>query len=81
MLNLRTLAIKLLDDDEGITEDAYNYLSAMLDTKDCTEIDNAIRKLEGRVFLKKDHTLKDPKIGVVPASELGDSWAPEDHLK
>lgn len=82
MLTLRTLAIKLLDDDEGITEDAYDYLLSMLDTKECIEIDSAVRKQSGRVFLPTDHGLKDgPKMGVVHPSDLTDKLTPEDYLK
>jgi len=51
-MELRQLAIALLNDDEGINWGAFEILSAMLqEQKDCQDILDAIRVTDERVYL------------------------------
>jgi hypothetical protein len=53
---LRKLATLLLDDENGINEEAYNELSAHLSKEAVNEdITNAVEAMEGRFFLNEDH--------------------------
>lgn len=50
---LRNLVIGILDDDHGITEDAYLTLVEILPDKLYNEIVLRVRMCEGRVYLPK----------------------------
>jgi len=55
---LRKLAILLLDDENGINEEAYNELSAHLSKEAVNEdITNAVVSQDSRFFLNEDHGL------------------------
>jgi hypothetical protein len=50
---MRDLAIRLLDDDEGITVEAWNLLKLMLDAVKDADIINAVKCTEGRCYLSE----------------------------
>lgn len=54
---LRELALELLDDEHGITQDAWAVLFDLLAVKPHNDIINAVTGSEGRVYLPKDHGL------------------------
>jgi hypothetical protein len=54
-LELRQLAIDLLDDAQGINEAAWIDLRNSLIAAGCTDISNAVSSAEGRFFLPEDH--------------------------
>jgi len=51
---LREFAIRLLDDENGIKEDAYNILKDMLIQNNSADINNAVDIVEGRAFIGED---------------------------
>ena len=51
---LRQLAINLLDDEHGISEDAYDGLLQLIPTG-AEEIFAVVEACEGRYFLPEDH--------------------------
>jgi hypothetical protein len=58
---LRKLAIDLLDNEEGITEAAYQSLQSLEATianGSCGDIFLAAQAAEGHYFLEEDHGLK-----------------------
>jgi len=54
MKNLRTLAILLLDDENGINAAAYNELATQLAAEGHTDILNAVTAQDGRYYLGED---------------------------
>lgn len=57
---IRTLALELLDDQHGITQDAWNALYVVLEETSvdmAAEFANAVDGSEGRVFLPEGHGL------------------------
>jgi hypothetical protein len=59
MPTLRELALELLDDPHGITQEAWAVLYALLEASDdeYEDIAKAVDGSEGRVFLGEDHGL------------------------
>lgn len=54
--DIRCLAIAVLDDPQGINEDAWNILREMLG-KENNDIIQAVNSCENRFFLPEDHGL------------------------
>ena len=51
---LRQLAIAILDDENGVSETAFNALQDVCETS-CDDIFGAVTACEGRYFLPEDH--------------------------
>ena len=61
MSQIRELALELLDDGEGITQDAWPLLCEMLvddPEGDSSDIREAVGGSEGRVYLPENHGIK-----------------------
>lgn len=56
-VELRKLALALLDDPMGIDSDAWDILSDMLQADSQVDIVLSVRATEGRWYLKEDHNL------------------------
>ena len=54
MKNLRILAILLLDDENGINEQAFQQLAVELEIAGHTDILNAVNAQDGRFYLGED---------------------------
>ena len=55
-VQLRKLAILMLDDPDGINEEVYNELHSLLDTAPVNEdITNMVNATDGRFYLPEDH--------------------------
>jgi hypothetical protein len=52
---LKNLAIRLLDDDYGITEEAYSSLLDAIGDDIATELNRRVKAIEGRYYLPEDH--------------------------
>jgi phytoene/squalene synthetase len=63
MNNFKTLAIKLLDDDEGITDDAFQALRDLgkeLQLKNwLVQLGEQVKATNGRFYLPEGHTMTD----------------------
>ena len=57
-MNLKKLTVLLLDDDLGITEEAYTALLDCLPECDALELNKRIEAQDGRFFLPEDHDLQ-----------------------
>ena len=57
MDKLKDLAVRLLDDENGIHELAYCALLDMLSEQDALELNKQTRETEGRFYLPAGHTL------------------------
>jgi hypothetical protein len=60
MAFLRELALELLDDENGITDDAWRVLYGLFEASD-EEYEGIVRALkgtEGRVYLRENHGLE-----------------------
>ena len=57
---IRELAFELLDDEYGITQDAWTVLFRMFEqsTEEYQDIVNAVDGSEGRVYLRSDHGIE-----------------------
>ena len=55
---LRELAIRLLDDENGINASAYEYLSGLLTESDNKDILSLVDGCNDRFFLPEEHGLK-----------------------
>lgn len=55
---LKKLAILLLEDEQGITEDAYAALLDILPEKTALELNKWVKATEGRFYLPEDHGLE-----------------------
>tara|TARA_R110002126_G_scaffold253231_3_gene396275 strand:- start:1384 stop:1635 length:252 start_codon:yes stop_codon:yes gene_type:complete len=53
-LELRKLAILVLDDEHGIAESAYNQLVDMLVNNECQDILDAVDGSDGRYYIGED---------------------------
>ena len=51
MKNIRIFAITLLDDENGINEDAFNMLAPELFGAGCQDVLDAVKCQDGRYFL------------------------------
>lgn len=71
MKNIRTLAILLLDDENGIPEAAFNELADFLVESDNTDILDVAVCVDGRVFINEGDAEKLAQIGPVTAPDLG----------
>ena len=49
---VREMAIKLLDDEEGINESGYDSLRQLLKCYHCEDIINCVDATDGRFYLK-----------------------------
>ena len=58
MNKLRELALELLDDEHGISTDAWAVLQPMLVENGDQDILDAIDGCEGRVYLSEDHGIE-----------------------
>jgi hypothetical protein len=60
--NLRRLALELLDDDHGITQEAWEVLYSLLEKsgEKYEDIVKTIESSDGRVYLPEDHNLYRP---------------------
>jgi len=54
---LRELTIALLDDEYGISSEAYELLVEILPAGLLLELTQAVRSSEGRVYLSENHEL------------------------
>lgn len=54
---LKSLAVKLLNDDQGICEEGYNALRALLPARFANDLALQIECYESRYYLPEDHTL------------------------
>ena len=52
---LRNLAMELLDDEHGITQEAWEILFQMLERNGDQDIIDAVTGSEGRVYLRENH--------------------------
>ena len=59
---LKNLAIRLLDDDEGITEDAYGALLDILPESLALALNKEVEATDGRFYLPEGHSLSDWRI-------------------
>lgn len=63
MINFKSLAIKLLDDENGISEDAYQALRdlgrELRMNNWLTQLHAQVKATEGRFYLPEDHTMTD----------------------
>jgi len=55
---LRELAIELLDDEHGITQDAWAVLHEALERDEHNDIISAVDGNSGRVYLPSDHGIE-----------------------
>lgn len=58
MKKLKNLAVRLLDDEHGITEKAYLALLDMLSEKSALKLNKHVKAMEGRFYLPKYHELR-----------------------
>jgi hypothetical protein len=58
---LKSLAVRLLDDEEGITEEAYTALLDVLSEDIAVELNKRVKAAQGRFYLPEGHTLQDWK--------------------
>jgi len=60
MERLRELALELLDDPHGISQDAWVVLYALFEAsdEDCDDIAKALKGTEGRVYLRENHGIE-----------------------
>lgn len=59
MASLRELALEVLDDEHGITQDAWAVLYALLEEQgEHEDIAKAVDGCEGRVYLPEGHGLQ-----------------------
>lgn len=54
---VRRLAVRLLDNDEDISEDAWCYLRQLLEVAGHQDIIDQVEATDGRFYLPKDATL------------------------
>ncbi len=52
--DLRELALLVLDDENGISEEAFNKLSSLLEDIGCADILVAVDSSEGRFYIGED---------------------------
>lgn len=52
--SIRDFAIDLLDDEYGINNDAYQKLETLLVETGNTDVSNATKGVEGRLYLEED---------------------------
>ena len=62
MDKLKNLAIRLLDDENGISELAYDALLDMLSAQDALELNKQAKATDRRFYLPKEHTLASWRI-------------------
>lgn len=55
---LKNLAVRLLDDEDGITEDAYAALLDVLPEKLALALNKEVKATDGRFYLPEGHTLR-----------------------
>jgi len=70
MKNLRILAILLLDDENGINEQAFQQLAVELEIAGHTDILNAVNAQDGRFYLGEDDAADLLKVGCFAQSEI-----------
>lgn len=60
MTTLRELAIKLLDDDNGISDNVWEVLYSLLSSsgEEYGDIACAIKEMDNRMYLPTDHNLE-----------------------
>lgn len=58
---LKNLAVRLLDDEEGITEEAYTALLDVLSDEIAVELNKCVEVAQGRFYLSEGHALQDWK--------------------
>jgi hypothetical protein len=58
---LKNLAVRLLDDEEGITEEAYTALLDILPEDVALDLNKVVEAAQGRFYLPEDHGLQDWK--------------------
>jgi hypothetical protein len=56
-MNLRKLAVLVLNDDHGISYEAFEQLLECLSDDDAVTLRGHVDACEGRFYLPKDHTL------------------------
>lgn len=56
---LKNLAVRLLDSDEGITEDAYAALLDILPEHIALELNRQVKATDGMFYLPEDHDLQE----------------------
>lgn len=54
---LKNLAVRLLDDEEGITEGAYKALLDVLSDDIAVELNKRVKAAQGRFYLPEEHDL------------------------
>jgi hypothetical protein len=52
--DIRELALLVLDDENGISEEAYNKLSGHLAEAECADILEAVDATDGRFYIGED---------------------------
>jgi hypothetical protein len=52
--DIRELALLVLDDENGISEEAYNKLSGLLQEAECADILEAVDATDGRFYIGED---------------------------
>lgn len=56
---LKNLAVRLLDSDDGISEDSYTALLDVLPEPIALELNRRIKATDGMFYLPEDHDLQD----------------------
>jgi len=59
---IKDLAVRLLDDEDGITEFAYCALLDIMPEAEALELNKRTKAMEGRFYLPPDHDLQDWRI-------------------
>lgn len=55
---MKNLAVRLLDDEHGIHEEAYVALLDCLSEQEALELNRQTKCTDGRFYLPKDHTIQ-----------------------
>ena len=55
----RKFVLTLLDDENGIREEAYQLLAPEMDKRGCADICGAVNATEGRAYINEDYAAEE----------------------
>ena len=58
-IGFRRLMLTLLDDENGIREDAFSMLVDEMDARGCSDIRNATDCTDGRCYINEDYAVEE----------------------
>lgn len=76
MKNIRIFAITLLDDENGINEDAFNMLAPELFNAGCQDVLDAVECQDGRYYLGEDDAQDLLAVGTIPVENYAPTETP-----